>query len=82
MSGRFGGFRAGYSRRGYGFGFGRGGCGWGVARGAAGIGPWVPFSQQDEADLLRREAKLLENSLEDIKARLEQIEEQPAKDKK
>jgi hypothetical protein len=53
-----------------------------MTRDMRGIGPWAPYSAQDEAELLRREAKLLENSLEDIKTRLEQIEEQPAKDKK
>jgi hypothetical protein len=81
MSGRFGGFRGGYSRSGYGFGFSRG-RGWGMARDIRGVGPWVPYSAKDEAEMLRREAALLENSLEDIKTRLEQLENQPPKDKK
>lgn len=85
MSGRFGGYRGGYCRRGYGYGYGAGfgrGGGWGIARNVRGAGPWVPFSAEEEAEVLRREAKLLENSLEDIKSRLEQIEEQPQKEKK
>lgn len=70
---------------GRGFGFGRGrGRGFGRRM----IGPFypyhpyaAPYSEKDEADMLRQEAQHLETALEDIQKRLTQLEGQTQKQK-
>ncbi len=98
MSGRGVGFCGGYGIPGYmnpfpGRFFGRGyggGFGFGRGRGFRGRAavpfypyPYgFPYSAQNEAEMLRQEAQQLETSLEEIKKRLSQVEEQSQKDKK
>lgn len=67
--------------RGFGFGRGRGFRG----RATVPFYPYpygVPYSAQNEAEMLSQEAKHLEASLEEIKKRLAQLEEKPKKDNK
>lgn len=90
-----GGFDApgyGYMRpsfaRGSGFGRRRGrgmrrGMGFGLRYGAP-VYPYpydTPYSRENEAEILRQQAKHLEDSLEQINKRLTQMEEQAKKDK-
>jgi len=96
MSGRGAGFCGGYGMPGYmnpfpGRFFGRGyGGGFGRGRGFRGRAavpyypyPYgVPYSAQNEAEMLRQDAQHLETSLEEIKKRLAQLEEQSEKEKK
>lgn len=91
--GNCGGFDApgyGYMRpffgRGFGFGRGRGrgmrrGMGFGQRWGATVYQYDAPYSQENEAEMLRQQAKNLEDSLEQINKRLTQMEEQAKKDK-
>ena len=76
--------------RGYGFGRGRGrgmrrGLGFGLRWGAP-FYPYPyasyvpPYSGENEAEILRQEAKQLEDSLEQINKRLTQMEEQAKKE--
>ncbi|UCH98293.1 MAG: DUF5320 domain-containing protein [Candidatus Aminicenantes bacterium] len=74
--------------RGFGFGRGRGrgmrrGMGFGLRWGVSVYPyPYVPpYSYENEAEMLRQQAKHLEDSLEQINKRLTQIEEQTVKDK-
>jgi hypothetical protein len=76
-----------YFGRGYGGGYGGGfGRGRGFrGRAAVPVYPYpysVPYSTQNEAEMLQQEAQHLETSLEEIKKRLSQLEEQSQKDKK
>ena len=72
--------------RGFGFGRGRGrgmrrGMGFGQLWGAP-VYPYdAPYSRENEAEMLRQQAKNLEDSLEQINKRLTQMEEQTKKDK-
>ena len=79
-----------FAGRGFGGGYGPGrGRGGGMGRGMANrwrapapIYPYsvpnsVPYSAQDEAETLRRQAQQLDTSLEDIGKRLAQLEETP-----
>lgn len=79
----------GYTRpffgRGFGFGRGRGrgmrrGMGFGQRRGAPVYLYDAPYSRENEAEMLRQQAKQLEDSLEQINQRLTQMEEQAKKD--
>ena len=98
MSGRGAGFCAGFGMPGYmnsfpgrfsGRGYGSG-YGFGRGRGFRGgtAGPFypypdrVPYSAQNEAEMLSQEAQHLEASLEEIKKRLVQLEEKPKKENK
>ena len=73
--------------RGFGFGRGRGrgmrrGMGFGMRWGAP-VYPYPyapPYSGENEAEILRQQAKHLEDSLEQINNRLTQMEEQAKKD--
>ena len=85
MTGRGSGFCAGFTSPGYANSVGFG-CGLGGGRGfrrmfyATGLPRWARFGSQsangfytsdaDEKELLKRQAKLLENQLHDVKARL------------
>lgn len=89
MTGRGAGFCAGFAAPGYAnpAGFG---CGFGGGRGfrrmfyATGLPRWARFGNQsvsgayasdgDEKELLKRQAKLLENQLHDVKKRLSDFE--------
>jgi hypothetical protein len=73
--------------RGFGFGRGRGrgmrrGMGFGMRWGAPVYSyPYAPpYSGENEAEILRQQAKHLEDSLEQINKRLTQMEEQAKKD--
>lgn len=86
LTGRGAGFCNGFRR---GFGGGRGfgrGMGYGRRTWApfhAGEGPYdLPYPTEDETQMLHREAQRLESSLEGIKKRLEQLENQPPTDSK
>jgi len=91
MTGRGAGFCAGFAAPGYanpigcGFGFGRG-RGFRRMFYATGLPRWARFdvpntsgayfaSEADEKELLKRQAKLLENQLDDVKKRLEELED-------
>jgi hypothetical protein len=78
-------FAGPFSGRGLGFGRGRGrgmglgrrsGFGFGWAAPAYPYGAHHPISKENEADLLRQEAKHLEDTLAGINQRLTQLEEQ------
>jgi hypothetical protein len=76
--------------RGRGFGRGRGrgmrrGMGFGLRWGAP-VYPYpytyaTPYTGENEAEILRQQAKNLEDTLEQINQRLSQVEEQTKKDK-
>jgi hypothetical protein len=47
-----------------------------------GVGSALPYTVQNEAEMLSQEAQHLETSLEEIKKRLAQLEEKPKKENK
>lgn len=72
-------------RMGFGRGFGGGGRGWRNAFWATGLPGWMrgdaPAAYapptDDEAEMLKRQAEGLENSLKQVQSRLAEIEKQP-----
>ena len=95
MTGRAAGFCVGYSTPGYanpvsgrGFGYGRGfgfGRGWGRGRGRGfgwGIIPPQQVAPQQEADMLKDEAKAMQNEMKAINERIKELESAAKKEKK